>query len=92
MFEHYAAGGPLACRRAGLKRSKASMVSHARVLGIRVDRRAAIERKAEAEPAWAVPRHDLLESLDCIRLRKWRGPVMPVSGSFVPALGRQVAA
>jgi hypothetical protein len=77
MFKHYKTGGPLACRRAGLKRSQPSMVSRARVLGVRANRAAITARRENAEPAWCLPRHDLLESLDNVRLRKWRGPVSP---------------
>ena len=30
---------------------------------------------AKREPLWPLPTYSLTDSLDCIRLRKWRGPV-----------------
>ena len=27
------------------------------------------------EPNWPLPTHDILQSLACVQLRKWRGPV-----------------
>ena len=68
LAEHYPRGGALACRRNGLKRPQASMSRRAKKLGIN-------STQSGEEPAWAVPAQSLLESLDCIRLRKWRGPV-----------------
>lgn len=79
---HYAKGGPLACRRHGLNRSLNAMKSQAEKRGIQKVR---AKRAAKVEPEWELPRHDLLESLDCVRLRKWRGPVSP--GPLVPRMG-----
>lgn len=32
-------------------------------------------REPRVEPLWPLPTYTLTDSLDCIRLRKWRGPV-----------------
>ena len=32
-------------------------------------------KKAAHEPLWPLPTHSILEGLDCVRLRNWRGPV-----------------
>lgn len=32
-------------------------------------------KKAAPEPLWTLPTHSIREGLDCVRLRKWRGPV-----------------
>lgn len=44
------------------------------------------------ETPWPVPTHDLMESLACVQLRKWRypverGPLVPNLGMNVPGLG-----
>lgn len=71
---HYPQGGALACRKYGLTRSQQAMKARAEKLGIQSPRK--FKRRKDAEqPAWALPAQDLLQSLDCIRLRKWRGPV-----------------
>lgn len=43
------------------------------------------ERSEDKSPYWPSPAMDLIESLDCVRLRKWRGPV--TTGQLVPTLG-----
>lgn len=32
-------------------------------------------KKAMPEPLWPLPAQSLLEGLECVRMRKWRGPV-----------------
>lgn len=71
---HYANGGALACRRHGLNRSQHAMKAQAEKRGIQRKRN---WYKPKPEPEWELPRHDLLESLDCVRLRNWQGPVSP---------------
>lgn len=51
-------------------RSSASIRSKAKAQG--VTRR---NRWARQETAWCLPEQDLMQKLDCVRLRKWRGPV-----------------
>jgi hypothetical protein len=84
---HWAKGGPLACRRHGLTRSQEGMKARAKKRGIVWQRR---KRAPKPEPMWALPHHDLLQSLECVRLRNWRGPVE--HAPFVPALGLRGAA
>lgn len=54
--------------------------------------RAALGRRKDRKHREELWPRQLREALLDVRARKWRGPVVPVMGTFVPALGRQVAA
>jgi len=60
-------------------RGKAAIRAQAARLGIRSH----CPPKQKTDEAWAVPTMTLLEQLDCVVLRKWRGPVNagPLVGS-----------
>jgi hypothetical protein len=45
--------------------------------------------KEATEVAWPVPAQDVLQQLDCVVLREWRGPVN--AGPLVPTIGRRAA-
>lgn len=74
---HYPTGRAAACIAHGLARTRHAMKSRAEKIGLACPRKKKVRTKAPkvAEAPWPMPRHDQLESLDCIRLRKWRGPV-----------------
>lgn len=55
-------------------RGKAAIVSRAAVLGVQSETKSAVLQRRR-EPAWEVPAMTLVEQLDCLRLRKWAGPV-----------------
>jgi len=42
--------------------------------------------KQKAEEAWGLPAQDVLQQLECLRFRKWRGPVN--AGPLVATIGR----
>jgi hypothetical protein len=45
------------------------------------------KRTPRAEkPTWALPAQDVLQQLECVRFRKWRGPVN--AGPLVATIGR----
>ena len=56
-----------ACKRAG------DRVSYANRLARGIKRNRGVPPRVE--PLWPLPTYTLTDSLDCIRLRKWRGPV-----------------
>lgn len=77
LAEHYPKGRALACRKHGLMRTQQAMKTRADKLGIRYPRlcKSKAGKVEVVEPLWPLPRHDLLESLACVQLRKWGGPV-----------------
>lgn len=77
----YRSGG-VAAVKARTGRGKSSIVARAARLGLTCDRELAL-----AEPLTPVPRMDLLESLACVQMRKWMGPVNR-SRALSPAIGR----
>jgi hypothetical protein len=56
-------------------RTREAINRRAYVLGVKFDKHT--EKMDQFETPWPMPTMDLNESLDCIRLRNWRGPVSP---------------
>ena len=56
-----------ACKRAGDRGSYARRLARGQKRNRNATRR--------VEPLWPLPTYTLTDSLDCIQLRKWRGPV-----------------
>lgn len=69
--KHYPNGGAVAVRKF-VNRDRHSIVKKAHKVGIGCDRERQVVDTLSLTP---VPRMDLLESLACIQLRKWGGPV-----------------
>jgi hypothetical protein len=42
--------------------------------------------KQKTDEAWGLPAQDVLQQLECVRFRKWRGPVN--AGPLVATIGR----
>lgn len=54
--------------------NEADRARHAKRIaaGIKIDRK---RKTSEREPPWPVPTYTIQDSLACVKLRKWRGPV-----------------
>jgi len=65
-------------------RGKAAVRAQAARLGIRSHC-----PPKQKEEGWAVPAQDVLQQLECVRFRKWRGPVN--AGPLVATIGRAPA-
>ncbi len=71
-------------------RTREAINRQAHVMGVKFAKHAG---KMDAfETPWPLPTHDLLDSLACVQLRKWRypverGPLVPNLGMGVPVLG-----
>lgn len=79
----YPGGGVKAVQAELPGRSRSSIISRAGQIGVSCDWARIAEN---AEPLTPVPRMDLLESLACVRLKNWRGPVNR-SRALSPAIG-----
>jgi hypothetical protein len=85
MLSVYPQSGAVGVRRRLRHRTLRSIQQKAIVLGLAADRE---DSRCERDFA-GLPGTTLVEQLDCVRLRKWRGPVN--DGPLVPSLGRRAA-
>jgi hypothetical protein len=85
MLQHYAIEGAKGIRRRMRHRTLRSIQAKAVALGLNDIR----EDSRVADDFTNLPATDLIEQLDCVRLRKWRGPIN--AGPLVPSLGRRAA-
>lgn len=69
---HYATGGSRACQVHGVKRTTEAIQRQASLMGIKRDTR--MRQDERYYQPWPMPTQDVVEQLDCVRLRKWRGP------------------
>ena len=73
--KHYARLGAAGMRNAGYlaDRSAGSVSKFANILGLVCESRA--QASADPDAPWPLPTMGLVEQLDCLRLKNWRGPV-----------------
>jgi hypothetical protein len=86
LCKHYPILGAAGMLRAGYlaDRPLGAITKRANILGLVCEVRAQSDAAPEAEVP--LPRMDLLESLECVRLAKWKGPA-DRSRALVPAIG-----
>jgi hypothetical protein len=85
MLQHYAIEGAKGIRRRLRHRTLRSIQMKAIALGLNDMR----EDSRVVEDFTNLPATSLTEQLDCVLLRKWRGPIHV--GPLVPSLGRRAA-
>lgn len=87
LCKHYPNLGAAGMLRAGYlaNRPLGAITKRANILGLVCNVRAQSDAMPESEVP--VPRMDLLESLACVQMRKWMGPVNR-SRALSPAIGR----
>jgi hypothetical protein len=87
MLQHYAIEGAKGIRRRMRHRTLRSIQMKAIALGLSEDRPDSDPRVVDNFVG--LPATSLTEQLECVRLRKWRGPIN--AGPLVPSLGRRAA-
>jgi hypothetical protein len=85
MLQHYAIEGAKGIRRRLRHRTLRSIQMKAIALGLNDMR----EDSRVVDDFTNLPATSLTEQLECVRLRKWRGPV--TATPLVPSLGRRAA-
>lgn len=80
---HYYGRGAAPCRVLLPDRSRVAIRRRAYILGLITHTPA--NKRERSDATWPLPAQDLLEALDCVRLRNWRGPV--THGALRASLG-----